>query len=95
MELPVTLSELILGASVEVPTPDGPVTMQIPPRSQNGRRLRLREKGAYSRTAGTRGDLIVQLVARLPEERNGELEEIGRKLEDLYEGDPRKDLKTP
>jgi curved DNA-binding protein len=95
MELPVTLSELILGASVEVPTPDGPVTMRIPPRSQNGRRLRLRGKGAYSRTAGTRGDLIVQLVARLPEERNGELEEIGRKLEDLYEGDPRRDLKTP
>jgi DnaJ-class molecular chaperone len=95
MELPVTLSELILGASVEVPPPDGPVTMRIPPRSQNGRRLRLRGKGAYSRTAGTRGDLIVQLVARLPEQRNGELEEIGRKLEDLYEGDPRKDLKTP
>ena len=32
VDVPVTLPELVIGASIEVPTPDGPVTMKVPPR---------------------------------------------------------------
>ena len=97
LELPVTLPELIRGASVEVPTLDGKVQMKIPPGAQSGQKLRLRGKGV-ARDSGRRGDLIVQLVARLPEGLlDGDrvrLEEIAEDLEGLYaETDVRRELK--
>ncbi|NOG73332.1 DnaJ C-terminal domain-containing protein [Roseicella sp. DB1501] len=45
LDLPVTLKEALLGAKVEVPTIEGPVTMTIPPYSSEGSRLRLRGRG--------------------------------------------------
>jgi curved DNA-binding protein len=87
LEVPVTLPELIKGASVEVPTPDGPVSMKIPARSQSGRKLRLRDKGAARRGGAGRGDLLVTLVARLPEAEAAELDEIAEQLEPIYAGE--------
>lgn len=94
LDLPVTLPELVLGASIEVPTPDGPVTMKVPPRSQNGRKLRLRGKGAPKLGASERGDLYVRLVAELPESEDPKLEALAKELEPLYAGrDPRARLR--
>src|SRR5690606_18212468 len=62
LDLPVTVPELALGASVEVPTPDGVATVKIPPHARPGQRLRLRGKGAVRRGTGTRGDLYLRLV---------------------------------
>jgi DnaJ-class molecular chaperone len=96
LDLPVTLSELILGGSVEVPTPDGPVTMRIQPRSQSGQRMRLRGKGVPHRTGEGSGDLIVRLIARLPDTDDPELERLAREAEGMYgDTDLRKDLKEP
>jgi curved DNA-binding protein len=96
LDLPVTLSELILGASVEVPTPDGPVTMRIQPRSQSGQRMRLRGKGVPARTGEGSGDLIVRLIARLPDTDDPELERVAREVEGMYgDTDLRKELKEP
>ncbi|MEN8182330.1 MAG: DnaJ C-terminal domain-containing protein [Myxococcota bacterium] len=94
LELPVTVPELVLGASVEVPTPDDPVTMKIPPHSSNGRILRLRGKGATRRGGDGRGDLYVKLAATLPADQEGPLEELAREMEGLYvDQDPRAPLK--
>ena len=94
LDLPVTIPELVLGASVEVPTPDDPVTMKIPPHSANGRVLRLRGKGATRRDAGERGDLYLRLVATLPTGQEAPLEEAAREMEALYAGqNPRERLK--
>jgi curved DNA-binding protein len=82
-DLPVTVPELVLGASVEVPTPEGSATVRIPPHSRPGQRLRLRGKGA-TRRGGERGDLYVRLVAELPAGRDDELEEIAKRMEPLY-----------
>jgi curved DNA-binding protein len=86
-EVRVTIPELVLGAPVEVPTPDGPVKMKVPPRSQNGLRLRLRERGA-TRSGGGRGDLFATLVAVLPEVRGEtdqkKLEELAGAMQPLY-----------
>jgi DnaJ-class molecular chaperone len=65
MTLPVTLDEAYNGASVEVPTFDGPVLLKIPPRSQSGAKLRMRGKGIARKD--TRGDLIVALDVRMPD----------------------------
>jgi curved DNA-binding protein len=94
LDLPVTIPELVLGASVEVPTPDDPVSMKIPPHSANGRVLRLRGKGATRRDGTERGDLYIKLVATLPSGQEAPLEEVAREMEALYAGqDPRERLK--
>jgi DnaJ-class molecular chaperone len=85
LELPVTLPEAVLGAKVEVPTPDGPVTMTLPPRSKNGQTLRVRGKGV-SRREGGNGDLLVRLSVQLPETDSPRLDELAREMEPLYGG---------
>jgi curved DNA-binding protein len=94
-DLPVTIPELISGAEIEVPTPDGKTTVKIPPNSANGQTLRLPGRGAAkpgAKTSGKddRGHLFLHLLAVLPTEGGSELEEIAKKLADLYgEMDPR------
>ncbi len=96
LELPVTLSELIDGASVNVPTPEGPVKMTIPPGSRSRSRLRLRGKGVAQRGRGPAGDLLVRLVLELPETDDPRLEPIARELDALYQGaDLRKHFEEP
>ncbi len=63
--LPITPSEAVLGAQVQVPTLDGPVKLVIPPRVQNHQRLRLPGRG-YLREDQTRGDQIVELLIQVP-----------------------------
>ncbi|MCA9679176.1 MAG: DnaJ domain-containing protein [Kofleriaceae bacterium] len=65
LTLPVTLDEAYNGATVEVPTFDGPVLLKVPPRSQPGTRLRLRGKGIARKDE--RGDLYAVLDVRLPD----------------------------
>jgi DnaJ-class molecular chaperone len=86
LDLPVTVPELVLGASIEVPTPGGVATVRVPPHSRPGQRLRLRGKGAGRRGTSERGDLYLRLVADLPEGRDAELEEIAKRMEPLYAG---------
>jgi curved DNA-binding protein len=66
LRLPVTLDEAVNGATVSVPTPDGPVKLKIPRGSQNGATLRLRDKGVTRKDLT--GDLYVELVVRLPDQ---------------------------
>jgi DnaJ-class molecular chaperone len=84
VDVPVTVPELILGTTVDVPTPDGSVSMKLPPRSPNGRKLRLRGQGGALRGSDERGDLYVRLVAELPDTPDEKLEELARELEPLY-----------
>lgn len=88
VDVPVTVPELILGGSIQVPTPDGHASVKIPPRSNNGRKLRLRGKGARRRD-GSHGDLYATLSAVLPEADDANasrLEEVARSMAALYSG---------
>jgi DnaJ-class molecular chaperone len=85
LDVPVTVPELVLGASVDVPTPDGSATVRVPAHSRPGARLRLRGKGAATR-AGGRGDLLLRLEVALPEAGGERLEEVAKSMEPLYEG---------
>jgi molecular chaperone DnaJ len=77
LRLPVSLAEAYLGATIEVPTPDGPVKMKVPPRSQPGQRLRLKGKGVPKE--GQKGDLHVELDVRLPDQQD---EALAKALEE-------------
>ncbi len=61
LELPVSVTEAVLGARVSVPTPAGPVTMTIPPASDSGTTLRLRGRGVPRHGEREAGDLYLTL----------------------------------
>lgn len=64
--LPVTLREATLGATVDVPTIKGTLSLTVPPGSSGGRRLRLKGMGVDDGN-GPPGDMIVELRICLPE----------------------------
>ncbi|MBW4022039.1 MAG: J domain-containing protein [Proteobacteria bacterium] len=61
VELPVTVSEAVLGGKIAVPTPTGQVTMTVPPRSDSGTVLRLRGRGVAAHGGQPAGDEFVTL----------------------------------
>lgn len=73
LRLPIRVSEAYAGASVDIPTPDGRVSLKIPAGAKHGDKLRLRGKGAPTR-GGVAGDLIVHLELVLPTERSEAIE---------------------
>ncbi len=79
--LPIPLETAILGGRVRVPTLQGEVEMDIPPRSSTGRLLRLRGKG-LAVNAETRGDLLVALEVQVPQQPDPELEALMRRRRD-------------
>ena len=64
-ELPITPSEAVLGATIEVPTIDGKAEIKVPAGSPSGQRLRLKGQGLNKRGSG-RGDLFVRLKIVVP-----------------------------
>ncbi len=91
-EVPVTPDELVLGGAIEVPTPDGLVTMNIPPGMASGKTLRLRGKGWLKPKAGGRTDQFVKLVV-VPSPKLSSIErECYEKIRANRSFDPRRDL---
>jgi DnaJ-class molecular chaperone len=72
VELPITLTEAVLGARIKAPTPTGSVMLAIPKGSNTGAVLRLKGKGVAHR--GGHGDEFVTLKVALPQQSNPELE---------------------
>jgi hypothetical protein len=62
LDLPISLSEAVLGGSVEVPTPGGSVRMRIPAHSSNGAELRLKGRGVPAHGGRAKGDLYAKLL---------------------------------
>jgi DnaJ-class molecular chaperone len=91
LELPISLSEAVLGGPVEVPTPGGPVRMRIPPHSDNGTELRLKGRGVPAHGGRAKGDLYAKLHVVLGPP-DPALEEFlrGRTSEQSF--DPRHDM---
>ena len=79
--VPVAIHEAALGARIDVPAPDGPVRLRVPPGTQSGQRFRLRGRGMPARDGG-RGDLFVHVQLMLPavldERSKALLREFGR-----------------
>ena len=95
MDLPVSLSEAVLGGRIEVPTIDGPVTMTVPRGSNTGTTLRLRGRGVLDPKSGQRGDQYVRLQVTLPKAPDAELEEAVQRWAKDHSYDPRADLRRP
>lgn len=74
MDLNVSLTEVVEGARVQVPTPSGPVSLTIPAGANSGKLLRLKGKGV-----GGAGDQIVRLTVMLPEPVDEEIKKFVKK----------------
>jgi|SRR5579862_6467702 len=91
--VPVAAGEAVLGAKIEVPTIDGRSQLRVPPGTQSGQKLRLREKGVPSATKdGERGDEIVEVKIVVPEARDLHVRELWQELQKLSTEDPRAEL---
>jgi molecular chaperone DnaJ len=101
--VPVTMTEAALGAKIEVPTIDthrdgtheggGRTQLKIPPGTQTGQKLRLREKGVPSAAKeGKRGDQIVEVKVVVPKVQDERSKEILRELAKLNPEEPRESL---
>jgi molecular chaperone DnaJ len=93
LSVPVSVTEAALGAKIEVPTIDGRALLKIPPGTQSGQKLRLREKGVPSATKdGVRGDEIVEINVTVSMPRDERTKELLRELAKLNPEDPREEL---
>jgi DnaJ-class molecular chaperone len=75
MDVPISVPDAVLGGKVQAPTPDGPVTLNVPKGSNTGSTLRLRRRGLAD-ALGRRGDLLARLVVTLPENFDDALEKF-------------------
>ncbi len=91
-ELPLTLSEALLGAEVPVSTPGGSVKLRIRPNTQNGQEIRIRNRGLPKRGASGRGDLVVTTKVVLPKLEDGARERLETILAEHPQPDPRQQL---
>ncbi len=93
LDLPVTLSEAVLGGPVEVPTPGGPVRMRVPPHSDSGTELRLRGRGVPAHGDRTAGNLYATLRVALGKP-DAALEEFLRNWKQERPADPRRAMEA-
>ena len=90
-EIPITPPEAVLGADIAVPTPDGKVTMTVPPGVNSGQSLRLKGKG-WRKPNNQRSDLMVKLKIVTPKDISDTEKEYYQKLEQTSNYNPRRSL---
>ncbi len=90
LELPLTYPEAALGANVQVPTLNGPITMKIPAGTPSGKTFRLKGKGAPKR--GGRGDLLVTARVEVPNRLSRSEKELLKQLKEQEKESPRRRL---
>jgi molecular chaperone DnaJ len=92
MQVPIAVHEAVLGARIEVPSPDGMLRLRIPPGTQAGQQFRLAERGV-PRHSGGRGDLVVEAQLVLPSAIDDRSKELMREFGERNAEDVRSALR--
>jgi molecular chaperone DnaJ len=85
VDVPISYADAALGASVEVPTPDGPISLKVPAGSQPGKLLKVKGRGAPKLQGEGKGDLLARLKVTVPEKLGKREREL---LEELRKAGP-------
>ncbi|PZV20145.1 MAG: molecular chaperone DnaJ [Leptolyngbya sp.] len=90
-EVPIAPDEAVLGGKIEVPTPDGSVTMNLPSGIKSGQSLRLRGKG-WPSLKGDRGDLLIKVTITPPATLSDTERQLYEQIRDGRTASPRQSL---
>ncbi len=89
IEVPVTYAEAALGAVVDVPMPDGTISLKVPAGSQDGKLLRVKGKGAPKLKGSGRGDLLARVRVTVPTKLTKQEREALENLKKVSRENPR------
>ncbi|MCX7829568.1 MAG: molecular chaperone DnaJ, partial [Acidobacteria bacterium] len=92
IKVPVTYSEAVLGAKIEIPTMTGKTLLKIPPSTKSGQVFRLRGKGMPSLLGKNSGDLLVEVFVSVPDVVDEKSKDLLREFERLNPENPRRNL---
>jgi len=81
VQVPVPFSLASLGGKVEVPTPDGPVSLKVPAGTEDGKLLRLKGRGAPRLKGSGKGDLLARIRIEVPKRMTKKQRELLEELQ--------------
>src|SRR5262249_15139959 len=81
VNVPVSYSTAALGGSVEVPTPDGPVSLKVPSGTEDGKLLRIKGRGAPRLKGSGQGDVLARIRIQVPKRVSKKQRELLEELE--------------
>jgi molecular chaperone DnaJ len=93
IHLPLTIAEAALGAKIQVPTLDSPVTVKVPAGTNSGKTLRVRGKGVPRQSGGT-GDLLVKVDVEVPKKLSRREKQLLEEFQEAHQDSPRKNLEA-
>ena len=80
VEMPLSFPQAALGDEIEVPTPEGPAKMKVPPGTQGGKVFRLRGKGMPDMNGHGHGDLHVRVMVEVPAKLSDDQKDLLRRF---------------
>lgn len=95
LDLPLSLTEALHGAKIDIPTLDGITRITVPPGTSSGTKLRLRGKGICDQRSATTGDMYAVTRLLVPKEISPRARELLDKLADELDQQPRAGLGWP
>ncbi|MCM8772248.1 MAG: molecular chaperone DnaJ [Candidatus Omnitrophica bacterium] len=93
IEVPITVTQAVLGDEIEVPTLTGKVKVKIPPGTQNGTLLRLKNLGLPKMSGYGKGDLILKIKVLLPKKITKQQQILFQQLKELENDDNYPEIK--
>ncbi|MFN8578709.1 MAG: DnaJ C-terminal domain-containing protein [Candidatus Sericytochromatia bacterium] len=91
-EIPITVTEAILGTEIEVPTLKNSVRMKVPSGTQNGQAFRLKGRGLYNKSKDTMADQYVKIDIIIPKNLTEKETQLYRELSLIERLNPRENL---
>jgi molecular chaperone DnaJ len=89
LDVPVTYAEAALGANVQIPTPEGPVSLKVPAGTESGKLLRVKGRGAPQIKGNGRGDLLARVKVTVPKKLSKAEKEALEGYQKVSREDPR------
>jgi curved DNA-binding protein len=92
VKVPVTLGEAVAGAKIDIPSPRGTVTLNVPAGTSSGTKLRVKGLGVAPKN-GAAGDLLAEIQIVLPKNITPADREAIQQIDQHYSQSPRKNLR--